>query len=101
LYTQPNNPARPRDVAEYVKDEPLTALAIAGAVGFVLGGGINRRVGFAMLTAVSRIAIRAVATSLILGVVTGDDAYDRPGHRGGLQNSGSGDGSHDNGRTDF
>ena len=70
--------ARHREVADYVRDEPLTAVAIAGAVGFVLGGGITRRLGFAMLTTVGRIAVRTVASSLILGIITGDANYGRP-----------------------
>ena len=60
-----------RNVGEYVKDEPLTALAIASVAGFVLGGGVNRRIGLAMLTTVGRIVLRGVATSLIVGMVTG------------------------------
>jgi hypothetical protein len=84
-----------RDVGEYVRDEPLTALAIATAAGFVLGGGVNRRIGFAMLTMVGRTVLRGVATNLILEMVTG--TYDngrQDGARHGTQR-------HDNGRTDF
>lgn len=94
-----NHPAQPRDIAEYIKQEPVTALAIAGAAGFVLGGGITRRVGLAVLTAVSRIALRAVATSLVLGVVTRDYAWS--GRRDRTQNAGFADGKHDNARTDL
>ena len=47
-----------RDMGEYVRGEPLTALAIATVAGFVLGGGVNRRIGLAMLTIVGRIALR-------------------------------------------
>jgi hypothetical protein len=40
-----------RDIVEFVKEEPLTALAIAGgAVGFIFGGGANSRIGLALLT---------------------------------------------------
>ena len=66
-------------MSEYVRDEPLTALTIAGVTGFVLGGGVNRRLGLAMLTVVGRIALRAVATSLIVGIVTGDNDGARRG----------------------
>jgi hypothetical protein len=100
LDTTSNRAGRPRDVAEYIKEQPLTALAIAGAAGFVLGGGITRRVGLAMLTVVGRVALRAVATSLILGIVTGDD-YGRPSRRDRPQKAGFGDERHDNGRTDI
>jgi hypothetical protein len=84
--------------AEYVRDEPLTALAIAGVTGFVLGGGVNRRVGLELLAMVGRAALRAVAASLIVGIVTGDDER-RPNR--GHERARSGDGSDDDGRTDF
>jgi hypothetical protein len=91
--------ARHRDVAEYVREEPLTALAIAGVTGFVLGGGVNRRVGFGLLAIVGRIALRAVATSVIVGIITGEDGDGRPGNS--RTNKRTGGGSNDNGRTDF
>ena len=65
--TSINKVARQRDVGEFVRDEPLTALAIAAAAGFVLGGGVNRRLGLAILTTVGRIALQSAATSLIRG----------------------------------
>jgi hypothetical protein len=87
-------------VSEYVRDEPLTAVAIAGVAGFVLGGGVNRRLGLAMLTMVSRIALRAVATSMFVGMITGD--YDSGRYRGdGDERAKPSDGGHDNRRTDF
>jgi hypothetical protein len=90
-----NSAARHRDVVEYIRDEPLTALAIASMTGFVLGGGVNRRIGLAMLTIVGRIALRGVATSLIFGMVTGSNADTK-------QDSARPDGGiHDNGRTEF
>ena len=68
----PANSAAPyRSVEEYVRDEPLTALAIATAAGFVLGGGVNGRLGLAMLTIAGRMALRGFATSLLVGMVTG------------------------------
>jgi hypothetical protein len=59
-----------RDLSEYIKEEPLIALAMATAAGFVLGGGVNRRVGLAMLTIVGQIAIRSVASGMIAAMVT-------------------------------
>jgi hypothetical protein len=82
-------------VSEYVREEPLTALAIATIAGFVLGGGVNRRIGLAMLTIVGRIALRDVATSLIVGMVTGS----RDNRRQDSAKDGSG--RHDNAGTDF
>jgi ElaB/YqjD/DUF883 family membrane-anchored ribosome-binding protein len=39
---------------EFVRDEPLTALAIAVTAGFILGGGAETRIGRAALTLVGR-----------------------------------------------
>jgi hypothetical protein len=61
-----------RDIVEYVKEEPLTALAVAGGVGFIFGGGAHSRIGLAVLTLVGRIALGGAATNFILGLVTGN-----------------------------
>ena len=37
---------RERDVGEYISEEPLTALAIAGGVGFIFGGGATAILGW-------------------------------------------------------
>jgi uncharacterized membrane protein YfcA len=89
-----NSAAQHRDVGEYVREEPLTALAIATVAGFVLGGGVNRRIGRAMLTMVGGIALRAVASNLIVGMVTG--SHDNRGQ----DSARPGSETHDNGRTD-
>jgi hypothetical protein len=90
---------RERDIGEYVREEPLTALAIASGVGFIFGGGANSRIGLALLTLVGRIALRGAATSFIVGLVTGnhdDQKPDRPTRGGSYRN-----GNYDNRRTDF
>jgi hypothetical protein len=90
-----NSDVRQRDLGEYVRDEPFTALAISALAGFVLGGGVNRRIGLAMLMMVGRVALRGAATNLIAGML-----LDRQDNRG--QDGVSPDGEdHDNGRTDF
>ncbi len=91
---------RERDIGEYISEEPLTALAIAGGVGFIFGGGANSRIGLALLTLVGRIALRGAATSFIVGLVTGnrdDQDPDRASARGERHRNGN----NDNGRTDF
>ena len=91
---------RERDIGEYIKEEPLTALAIAGGVGFIFGGGANSRIGIALLSIVGRIALRGAATSFIVGLVTGNhdnQRADRATTRGRSYRNGH----HDNGRTDF
>jgi uncharacterized membrane protein YebE (DUF533 family) len=76
-----NSAAWHRDVSEYVKDEPLTALAMATAAGFVLGGGVNRRLGLAILTILGQIALRSVASSVIAAMVPVSNDCKRTGHR--------------------
>jgi hypothetical protein len=67
---------RDRDIVEYIKDEPLTALAIAGAAGFILGGGASSRLGLAALAMVGKIALRGAATNFLVGLfVPGPDRH--------------------------
>jgi len=91
---------RERGVGEFVREEPLTALAIAGAAGFILGGGANSRIGLALLTIVGRIALRGAATSFIVGLVTGDDD-NRNTERAKARGESHDNGKHVDGRTDF
>jgi hypothetical protein len=69
---------RPRTVSEYVRDDPLSSVAIAAAAGFIVGGGLNSRIGQAVLAIVGRIALQSAATSLIAGMVAGTDENGRP-----------------------
>ena len=78
METSVNSAARHRNVSEFVRDEPLTALAIAAAAGFVLGGGVNRRLGLGILTMAGRIALQSAAASLIAGMVAGTGENGRP-----------------------
>ncbi len=55
-----------RDIREYIVEEPLTSLAIASGVGFIIGGGANSRLGLALLSIVGRIALRGAATNFIV-----------------------------------
>jgi len=71
---------RERDIGEFIREEPFTALAIAGAAGFILGGGASSRIGLALLTIVGRIALRGAATSFIVGLITGDNDNQNPEH---------------------
>jgi hypothetical protein len=63
---------RERDIGEYIREEPLTSLVIAGGVGFILGGGANSRIGLALLTIVGRIALRGAASSFVVDLVSGN-----------------------------
>jgi hypothetical protein len=91
---------RERDIGEYIKEEPLTSLAIAGGVGFILGGGANSRIGLALLTIVGRIALRGAATSFIVDLVSGNRDNQRP-DRTKARGKGPRNGNDDHQRTDF
>ena len=91
---------RERDIGDFVREEPLTALAIAGAAGFILGGGASSRIGLALLTIVGRIALRGAATSFIVGLVTGDNDNQNP-DRAKARGETRHDGTDVDGRTDF
>jgi hypothetical protein len=97
--TSTGSPPRPRDLREFAREEPLTTLAIAGAVGFVLGGGVNSRLGVAMISMITRSALRAVASSMLVGMISG--TADIPRSSSGGRKARPGDGSYDNGRADF
>ena len=84
-----------QNVSRYVRDEPLTALAIAAAAGFLFGGGVNRRVGLGMLAIVGRIVWRDIASSLIVGTLSSGD--DRRRRARAERDSGR----YDNGRADI
>ena len=76
--TSANSAARRPELGQYVRDEPFTALAIAAAAGFIVGGGLNSRIGRAMLTMVGRLALQSAATSLLAGMVAGTPEHARP-----------------------
>ena len=91
---------RNRDIGEYIREEPLTSLAIASGVGFIFGGGANSRIGLALLSIVGRIALRGAATSFIVDLVTGKRDNQRP-DRATTRGRSHRNGNHDNPRTDF
>jgi hypothetical protein len=85
---------RERDIGEYIREEPLTSLAIASGVGFIIGGGANSRLGLALLTIVGRIALRGAATNFIVDLVAGNHdsrRQDRATTRGGSYRNGNHD----------
>lgn len=54
---------------EIVKHDPLTALAIAATVGFLVGGGASTHAGRSMLALIGRIAAPGAALNLVAGMV--------------------------------
>jgi hypothetical protein len=79
------------ELGEYIRDEPLTALAIAGAAGFILGGGASSRLGLAALAMVGKIALRGAATNFLVGLFVPNPDRRRSEHarssRKGKQNN--------------
>jgi hypothetical protein len=85
-------------MGEYVRETPITALAIAAAAGFLIGGGLKNRLGLAIL-GIGRVAIQGAATTFMAALATRNDhnetpngasrdsnGYDKP--RGNVQESG-------------
>jgi len=91
---------RNRDIGEYIKEEPLTSLAIASGVGFIVGGGAKNRIGLALLSIVGRIALRGVVTSFVVDLITGNH-QDRLAGRESNRGRRYSNGQNDNHRTDF
>jgi hypothetical protein len=91
---------RNRDIGEYIKEEPLTSLAIAGGVGFIVGGGAKSRIGLALLSVVGRIALRGAVTSFVVDLLTGNH-QDSAAGRGSNRGRSNRNGYNDNHRTDF
>jgi len=93
--TAPRHGRRRDDVDEYVRESPLSSLAIAAAAGFLVGGGLKNRVGLAMLAIVGRIAIQSAASTFIEAIATGNH------HNGKSNNASSGSKGYDKPRRDF
>jgi hypothetical protein len=57
---------------ESVRDDPLTALAIATTAGFLVGGGANTHTGRSMLALIARVVAPGAALNFVAGMVTGN-----------------------------
>jgi hypothetical protein len=68
---------RSRNWVESIKDDPLTALAIAGAAGFLVGGGAGSHAGRTMLAFLGRIVAPAAALNFVASIVTGNHGSTR------------------------
>ncbi len=99
MNTSANSAARPHgrrdDVGDYVRESPLSALAIAAAAGFLVGGGLKNRVGLALLAMVGRVAIQGAATTFIEAIAAGNH------HNGRSNSTSSGSKGYDKPRSDF
>jgi adenine/guanine phosphoribosyltransferase-like PRPP-binding protein len=60
------------EVAEYVRERPLTAIMVAAAAGFIFNGGMSTRVGRAITSFVVPIVLRSLITDAIVSSFTAD-----------------------------
>lgn len=58
-----------RQVEKSIRDKPLSSAAIAGAAGFILGGGMAIRPAAAILVLLGRQAAKETATNLMTGMM--------------------------------
>jgi hypothetical protein len=58
-------------MVDYVREDPLRSLGVATAAGFILGGGLNSRIGLALLTVAGRMALREVVTRSLVELISG------------------------------
>ncbi len=71
---QPADGPPPRwHLEEFVRDQPLTALAIAVTAGFILGGGADTRVGRAAVGYVDGVVVRGAVGNLLVGMLMGSN----------------------------
>jgi hypothetical protein len=61
----PNESRRSRDAREYIRHEPVAALAMAAGGGFIVGGGASTRPGFALLAFIGRVAVCEAVTYFV------------------------------------
>ena len=60
-----------REVDTTIPNQPLAAMAIAAAAGFVVGGGMGSRPGLVILALLGRKAVRETATNFVGQMVRG------------------------------
>ena len=58
-----------RTLVELVQDQPIACLAVAAAAGFVLGGGMRRANGLALLALIGQMAMRDALVNMVNGAL--------------------------------
>ncbi len=58
-----------RTLTEIIHEQPVACLAIAAAAGFVLGGGMRRTNGLALLALIGQVATRAALGNIVNGAL--------------------------------
>jgi len=69
------------EVAQFVRERPLTSMMIAAAAGFIFNGGMTSRAGRAVTAFVVPVVLRGLITNAILDFVSADS-----GHRASSRN---------------
>jgi len=54
-----------RTFADLIQEQPVACLALAAAAGFVLGGGMRRSNGLALLALMGQIAVRDALANFV------------------------------------
>jgi hypothetical protein len=63
-----------RSLIEIVQEQPVACLAIAAAAGFVLGGGMRRTNGLALLALMGQMAMRDALGQIVNGALRDNHA---------------------------
>jgi hypothetical protein len=59
-------------LTEIVQEQPITSLAVAIAAGFILGGGVRRTHGLALLMLLGQMAMRDAVGNIVNGALGSD-----------------------------
>ena len=70
------------EVAQFVRERPLTAIMAAAAAGFIFNGGMTSRAGRAITAFVVPIVLRGLITNAILNFVSADSHYPPSSRKG-------------------
>jgi hypothetical protein len=60
------------EVAQFVRERPMTSMMVAAAAGFIFNGGMTSRAGRAVTAFVVPIVLRGLITNAILDFVSAD-----------------------------
>jgi hypothetical protein len=63
-----------RTLIEIIQEQPVVCLAIAAAAGFVLGGGMRRTNGLALLALIGQMAMRDALGNIVSGALRDNHA---------------------------
>ena len=70
------------EVAQFVRERPLTSMMVAAAAGFIFNGGMTSRAGRAVTAFVVPIVLRGLITNAILDFVSADSRHSASSPKG-------------------